>query len=325
MNRHRFGLAAALVLGLIAGTIQADIFVRDAKGQVLYQYSNGIMYEGLARQNKKIFKYDGGRGEIWSMNGKKLAFWKASENALYPGPGGLPMYIYADKGAHPRSKGAVALFFIDGRKIYHGNGPGGKLILYPDNPLPTPVAIFLAHRVTGGKPAPKSGLKVDWNQVPYGYYLGPKGEGKILLSLRGNKIYFNDQAKGTPAYTVVNGFNFYRGDTTTGEPAFSMTKNGALFKGGAPKPENEVMHIEWFNCFAPGKTGKDAFGTAHPGGTTLLTEGYVQPSQKPDLSGKRVLLSSTLPNNRVMLSVRLFLIYLTQLDPDFKAYAAGQK
>lgn len=36
MNRHRIGLAAALVLGLLAGTLQADIFVRDAKGQVLY-------------------------------------------------------------------------------------------------------------------------------------------------------------------------------------------------------------------------------------------------------------------------------------------------
>ena len=324
MNGHRIGLAAALVLGLIAGIVHADIFVRDGKGQVLFQFSNGVMYQGPASQNKRVFRYDGS-GEIWDLNGKKLAFWKDSENALYPGPGGRPMYVYADKGAHPGSKGAIALFFIDGRKIYHGNGPGGKLILYPDSPLPTPVAIYLAHMVTGGKPAPRSGLKVDWAQVPYGYYLGPKGEGKILLSLRGNKIYFNDQAKGTAAYTVVNGMKFYRGDSTSGEPAFSMTNKGALFKGGTPNPENEVMHIEWFNCFAPGKTGKDAFGTAHPGGNILLTEGYVQPSQKPDLSGRRVLLSSTLPNNRVLLSVRLFLIYLTQLDPDFKAYAAGQQ
>ncbi|MBO4649421.1 MAG: hypothetical protein J5806_14830 [Lentisphaeria bacterium] len=283
------------------------------------------MYQGLVRQNKKIFRYDGGRGEIWDMNGKKLAFWKASEDALYPGPGGVPMYIYADKGAHPRSKGAMALFFIDGRKIYHGNGPAGNLILYPDSPLPTPVAIYLAHVVTGGKPAPKPGMKVDWAQVPYGYYLGPKGQGKILLSLRGNRIFFNDQAKGTPAYTVVGGFKFYRGENTTGEPAFCMTNNGALFKGGTPSRENEVMHIEWFNCYAPGKTGPDAFGTAHPAGDTLLTEGYVQKSPRPNLAGRRILLSSTLPNNRVMFSVRLFLIYLTQLDPDFKAYAASQQ
>ena len=39
---------------------------------------------------------------------------------------------------------------------------------------------------------------------------------------------------------------------------------------------------------------------------------------------KRVLLSSTLPNNEVNMALRIFLIHLTQLDSDFKAYLNGQ-
>lgn len=324
MNRHRMGLAVALVLSLTAGALMADTMVRDARGNVIYQYSNGIMYQGLASQNKRIFRYDEGKGEIWDLNGRKLAFWKALESALYPGSGSRPMYVYADKGAHPGSKGATALYFIDGRKIYHGNGPGGKLILYPDEPLPTPVAIFMAHLVTGGKPAPRSGLKVDWASVPYGYYLGPKGQGKIVLSLRGNKIYFNDQAKGEAAYTMKN-LKIYRGDDTNAAPVFCLAKNGALFRGPAEEPKNLLMYLNWFNCYAAGKSGTDAIGTLQYVGENILTEGFTQPSQRPDFKGKAILLSSTLPNNRVDLALRIFLVYLTQLDPDFKAYAAGQK
>ena len=318
--------AVILLAGSLTPTLHADIFIRDAKANIIYQYSNGVMYKGHARDNKKLFKFEAGRGEIWSMQGKKLAFWKASENALYPGPGGRPMYIYADKGGHPGSKGAQAVIFIDGRKIYQGNGPGGNLILYPDTPLPTPVALYLAHTITGGKPAAPSKLKVNFAQVPYGYYLGPKGQGKILLSLRGNKIYFNDQAKGTAAYTYVfKGQKFYRGEATDGEPAFCMADNGTLFKGGTKDKSQLAMNLVWLNCYAPGKSGQDAIGTVTPGGTDILLEGYTQPSNRPNIAGKRVLLSSTLPNNRVPLAMRIFLVYLTQLDPDFKAYCAGQK
>lgn len=301
--------------------------VRDAKANIIYQYSNGVMYEGHARDNKKLFKYDAQRGEIWSMNAKKLAFWKVSENALYPGNGGRPMYIYADKGGHPGSKGAIAVIYIDGRKIYHGNGPGCKLILYPDSELPIPVALYLAHTITGGKPPAKGSsgkTKIDFATVPYGYYLGPKGEGKILLSLRGNKIFFNDQASGTPAYTFKD-LKIYRGADTAAEPAFCLAKNGNLYKGGTEAPDKLVMSLEWFNCYAPGKSGTDAIGTLQYVGENILTEGYTKPSPKPDFTGKRILLSSTLPNNRVPMTMRIFLIYLTQLDTDFKAYCAEQK
>ena len=299
--------------------------VRDAKGNIIYQFSNGIMYQGYARNNKKLFKFDAGRQEISDMNGRRLAFWKASEDALYPGNGGRPMYVFADKGAHPGSKGAQAVIFIDGRKIYQGNGPGGKLILYPDAPLPTPVGIYLAHSITGGKPAAPSKMNVNYAAIPYGYYLGKKGEGKILLSLRGNKIYFNGTAKGTPAYTYVfKGQKFYRGDNTQGEPAFCMANNGTLFKGGVQSKEKLAMVMIWLNFYAPGKSGTDSIGTVTPGGVDVLIEGYTNP-KKPSIAGRRVLLSSTLPNNKVPLAMRIFLAYLTQLDPEFKAYCEGNK
>ena len=327
MRKMNLGRAIILLAGFFAGTLHADIMVRDAKANIIYQYSNGVMFQGHARNNKKLFKYDSNRKEIWDFNGKRVAFWKTSENALYPGNGGRPMYIFADKGGHPGSKGATAVIFIDGRKIYHGNGPGCKLILYPDSPLPTPVALYLAHTITGGKPPkqPAGGkVKIDFATVPYGYYLGKKGEGKILLSLRGNKIFFNDKAMGMPAYTF-KGQKIYRGPDTKAEPAFCMAKNGNLYKGNTASPDNLVMALNWFNCYAPGKSGTDAIGTLQYTGENILTEGYTKPSPRPDFTGKRILLSSTLPNNRVPLGMRIFLIYLTQLDPDFKAYCEGNK
>lgn len=50
--------------------------VRDAKANIIYQYSNGVMYEGRAGNNKKLFKYDAQHKEIWSLDGK-LAFWNS--------------------------------------------------------------------------------------------------------------------------------------------------------------------------------------------------------------------------------------------------------
>ena len=298
--------------------------IRDGKANIIYQYSNGVMYQGRAGDNRKLFQYDPNREEIWSMDGKKLAFWKSSESALYPGNGGRPMYIYADKGGHPGSKGAPAVIYIDGRKIYQGNGPGGKLILYPDSPLPIPVALFMAHTITGGKPPEATSMKIDLAKVPYGYFLGSKGEGKILLSLRGNCIYFNDTANGTPAYTFV-GTKIFRGEDTSVEPSFCLSNNGCLYKGGRIEPGNLAMALNWFNCYAPGKSGTEAIGTLQYVGENILTEGYTQPSNHPDFTGKRILLSSTLPNDRVPLAMRIFLVYLTQLDPDFKAYCESLK
>ncbi len=323
MRKGFAGWALLLLAGVFTGTLQADIMVRSAKGDIIYQYSNGVMYKGHARDNKKMFKFE--RNEIRNMQGKRLALWKLNENALYDGGGGRVMYVYADRGGHPGSKGAKAVIYIDGRKIYQGHGPGCPLILYPDAPLPTPVALYLAHTVTGGKPPAPTGLKVDFSKVPYGYYLGPKGEGKILLSLRGNKIYFNDKASGAAAYTFrQKGVKFYRGDSTEGEPAFSMADNGTLYKGGKIAPDKMVMKLVWLNCYAPGKSGTDSFCTVLPGGNDVLTAGYIDP-KKPSVAGKKVLLSSTLPNNRVPLAMRIFLAYLTQLDPEFKAFCQSLK
>lgn len=325
--RKRFGWAALIAAVCWCGAACADTLVRDAKGNVIYQYSNGVMYQGLARDNKKIFRFDAGQGEIWSLDGKKLAFWKASEDTLYPGPGGRPMYVYADKGGHPGSKGAQAVIYIDGRKIYHGNGPGGTLILYPDAPLPTPVALYLAHTVTGGKAPAPSGLKVDFATIPYGYYLGPKGTGPLVLSLRGNVIYYGGDLKKI-AYVVKqgkNGIGFFRDGKTEDAPAFFMANNGWLYRGGKADPANLLMKLEWFNCYAADKSGQDAIGTVQYVGENILTEGYTKPSQKPDFTGKRILLSSTLPNNRVPLGTRIFLVYLTQLDPDFRQYLQSVK
>ena len=83
MRKSFAGWALLLLAGPCAVPLRADIMVRSAKGDIIYQYSNGIMYKGHARDNKKIFKYDGGRKEIWDLNGKRLAFWKVSEEALY--------------------------------------------------------------------------------------------------------------------------------------------------------------------------------------------------------------------------------------------------
>lgn len=322
-----YSLAALIAAVCWCGTVCADTLVRDRKGNIIYQYSNGVMYKGHARDNRKIFKFDAGRGEIWSLDGKKLAFWKASESALYPGPGGRPMYVYADKGGHPGSKGAKAVIYIDGRKIYQGHGPGCPLILYPDAPLPTPVALYLAHTVTGGK-APEPGkLKVDFANIPYGYYLGPKGTGPLVLSLRGNMIYYGGDLKKI-AYLAKpgkNGVGFYRDGNMADEPTFFMANNGWLYRGGKMDQAHLVMKLDWFNCYAPGKSGQDAIGTVQYVGENILTEGYTKPSQKPDFTGKRILLSSTLPNNKVPLGTRIFLVYLTQLDPDFRQYLQSVK
>lgn len=304
MIGNRIIFVLCLAGGFFAGVLHADIHVRDTKANVIYQYSNGVMYEGRAANGKKLFKYDSSRAEIWSLNGKRLAFWKASENALYPGNGGRPMYIYADKGGHPGSKGATAVIYIDGRKIYQGNGPGGKLILYPDEPLPIPVALYLAHSITGGKAPAPSKLKVDFSTIPYGYYLGPKGTGKIVLALRGNRIYYDEDMKKV-AY-LFKQMKFYKDGDVSGEPAFCIAKNGNLYRGGTEKPENMVMRLEWFNCYAPGKSGTDAIGTLQYVGENILTEGYTKPSSRPDFTGKQVLLSPTLPNNKVDLAMRIF-------------------
>ena len=92
MRKFIFRTAAFLLAGAFAATLHADTMIRDAKANIIYQYSNGVMYKGHARENKKLFKFDN-RGEIWSLDGKLLAFWKNSENALYPGNGGRPMYM----------------------------------------------------------------------------------------------------------------------------------------------------------------------------------------------------------------------------------------
>lgn len=321
MNAMQWKRTAVILAGLFlsAGTLPADTMIRDAKGKLLYQYSNGIMYEGRAANNRKLFKYDASRYDIRDFNGRRLAYWKTADNALYPGNGGRPMYVYADKGGHPGSKGARAVIFIDGRKIYQGDGPGCPLILYPDSELPVPVALYLAHTVTGGQPPAASPRKIDFATVPYGYYLGAKGEGRIVLSLCGDRIFFNDNAKGTPAYTF-RGQKVYRGDDLREDPAFCFADNGTLYKGARKKPENMVLSLSWFNCYAAGKSGEDAIGTLQHVGENILTEGYTKPSPRPDFTGKRILLSSTLPNNKVPMTMRIFLVYLTQLDPEFKAY-----
>ena len=78
MKRHSsIGWAVLLLAGGFAGTLHADIMVHDAKANIIYQYSNGVMYEGRAGNNKKLFKYDAQRKEIWSLDGKKLAFWNS--------------------------------------------------------------------------------------------------------------------------------------------------------------------------------------------------------------------------------------------------------
>ena len=299
---------------LYADALRADIFVRDAGGNVIYQYSNDVMYEGHARNNKKIFRYYPNRGTIERLNGKVIATWK-SDKALYKD--GRKWYVMEGKKVR---KGLKVVAFVDGRKVFRGNGPGGKLTLYADSPLPLPVAVYLFHVATSGgsdaaAEAP-SKVQVDFSKVPYGYYLGPKGHGPIVLALRGNTIYY-DEAMKVVAYTR-RGLCFYKAGNS-GMPDFCMDNNGALYKGSERTPENMVMHLEWFNCYGPGKSGKDAIGTLQYVGENILTEGYTAPSQRPDFTGKRVLVSSTLPNNKVDMALRIFIVYLTQLDPEFRA------
>ena len=72
------------------------------------------------------------------------------------------------------------------------------------------------------------------------------------------------------------------------------------------------------------KMGAPQSGHVSTGGNDVLTAGYIDP-KKPSVAGKKVLLSSTLPNNRVPLAMRIFLAYLTQLDPEFKAFCQSLK
>ena len=321
MKKIFYSLFAVALTVLCADVLHADIFVRDAGGNIIYQYSNNVMYEGHARNNKKLFRYFPNRNTIERLNGKVIATWK-SDNALYKD--GRKWYVMEGKKVR---RGLKVVAFVDGRKVFRGNGPGGKLILYADSPLPLPVAVYLFHVATAdasGKAADDapSKLQVDFSKIPYGYYLGPKGQGPVVLALRGNTIYY-DEAMTKVAYTR-RGLCFYKAGNS-GMPDFCMDKNGALYKGSERTPANMVMHLEWFNCFGPGKSGTDAIGTLQYVGENILTEGYTQPSQHPDFTGKRVLLSSTLPNDKVDMAIRIFLVYLTQLDPGFKEYLESRQ
>ena len=314
MKRFFCSLFAA-ALTLLCADVYADIFVRDAGGNIIYQYSNNVMYEGHARNNKKLFRYEPKRGTIERLNGKVIATWK-KDNALYKD--GRKWYVMEGKKVR---RGLKVVAFVDGRKVFRGNGPGGKLTLYADSPLELPVAIYLFHVATsadkGAADDAPSKLQVDFSKVPYGYFLGPKGKSPIVMALRGNTIYY-DEAMTRVAYTR-RGLCFYKAGNT-GLPDFCMDNKGTLYRGSERTPENEVMHLEWFNCYAPGKSGKDAIGTLQYVGENILTEGYTAPSNKPDFTGKRILISSTLPNNRVDMALRIFIVYLTQLDPEFRAH-----
>ena len=105
MNIKHIGLPLLLLAAAFAAPLHADIFIRDSRANVIYQYSNGVMYEGRAGNGKKIFKYDGKNGYILNLSGKQLAIWKVSENALYLPRTGRPLYVFADKGGHPVPKG----------------------------------------------------------------------------------------------------------------------------------------------------------------------------------------------------------------------------
>ena len=201
MKRFFYSLFAA-ALTLLCADVYADIFVRDAGGNIIYQYSNNVMYEGHARNNKKLFRYYPDRGTIERLNGKVIATWK-KDNALYKD--GRKWYVMEGKKVR---RGLKVVAFVDGRKVFRGNGPGGKLTLYADSPLPLPVAVYLFHVATGApeKEAP-SKMQVDFSKVPYGYYLGPKGQGPVVLALRGNTIYYGGDMKQV-AYTR-RGLCFY--------------------------------------------------------------------------------------------------------------------
>ena len=327
MKNKLFALAA-IVLAASSLTLHADIHVRDAGANVIYQYSNGVMYQGTAGKGKKIFKYDARQDVIMLMSNKTAAKWNEKEKVLYNGKN-RPMYALDGVKIRVRNNGGKVVGYLEGRKIYKGSGPDRKLILYPDSPLPNAVALYLFHVATAdssgsGKAADggEDKLQVDFSKVPYGYYLGAKGEGPIVLSLRGNTIYYGEDLK-TVAYNR-RGLCFYKAGNS-GLPDFCMDNQGALYKGSERTPENRVMRLEWFNCYAEGKSGNDAIGTLQYVGENILTEGYTKPSQRPDFTGKRVLLSSTLPNNKVDMALRIFLVYLTQLDPEFKAYLQSRK
>jgi hypothetical protein len=323
--KNKLFVLTALVLGMSSLTLYADIHVRDAGANVIYQYSNGLMYQGVASKGNRIFKYDDRQDIIMDMSNKTAAKWNEKDKVLSNGRN-RPMYALDGDKIRMRNNGGKVVGYIDGRKIYQGSGPNRKLILYPDSPLPNAVALYLFHVATADPNAKaddnEDRLQVDFSKVPYGYYLGAKGEGPIVLSLRGDTIYYGEDLK-TVAYNR-KGLCFYK-DGNTGAPDFCLDKNGALYKGSERTPQNRVMHLEWFNCYAEGKTGTDAIGTLQYVGENILTEGYTQPSQRPDFTGKRILLSSTLPNNRVALELRIFLVYLTQLDPEFKAYLDSRK
>ena len=321
MRKGFAGWALLLLAGVFAVSLQADIMVRNAKGDIIYQYSNGIMYRGPARNNRKIFRFE--RNEIRNLQGKRLALWNNVKNILYDCGSERVMYVYADNGGHPRSKDAKAAIFIDGCKIYQGHGPECPLILYPDAPLPIPVALYLAHTVIGGK-LPRAGKpKVDFPKITYGYYLGPKGTGKIVLAVRGNNIYFGEKTEN-PVY-VFKKRKFYRNGDFTKPAAFCMDRQASVYRGDKVDPRNKLMYINRSNCYAAGKSGTDAIGTLRYVGENILTGGYTKPSPRPSFAGKPILVSSTLPNNEVNMALRVFIVYLTQLDPEFKDFCQSLK
>ena len=301
-----------LVFLLGSAPLWADIMVRNAQATILYQYSNGTMYEGPASKGKVIFRYDPRTTQIRTRDNRTvLATWKG--NALFPKAltGGQPLYVLAGTKIHAKTTGTPPVGYIEGRKIYKGTGGNRKLILYPDSMLPEPVALYIFHVAAAA--APKT----------YEFYLGAPKTGKVAFSVRSGKVYLGTELKN-PVYTYREQ-KFYKGDEYK-QPAFVMDAAFNLYRGARPDPDQLAMSMKQFNCYAPGKSGADAIGRFLFTGPVLLTEGFTPPAEKPDLAVKRALLSATpAPDSKLPLEVRLFLVYLTQLDPEFRQALDARK
>ena len=244
-------LTAALLFVCVSALTAQGIRIENGQGQSLYFFSEGMMYRGDSASGKSVFMFNPMDSAFYPDNRiiarKPLATWK--DNALYRNDetGNPPMFIYYNGGVHPNGRENVAVAYLDGCTLYKGPNTAGQALFRSSQPLPVPVMIFLLHF---HKDMP----------AEHKVYAGKPGQGKVVMLIRNHSFYLGSEITDTPAFTMDPvTLKIYRGSSVSGKAVYSIGKDNKVYRGDkAGNPADELMKIEGYSFYLPGKTGEAA-------------------------------------------------------------------
>jgi len=290
-------LIAALLLACSSALTAQGVRIENGQGQILYFFSEGMMYRGDSASGKPVFMFNPMDNAFYPDNRiiakKPLATWK--DNALYRSDetGNPPMFIYYNGGVHPNGRENVATAYLDGCTLYKGPNTAGQALFRSSRPLPVPVMIFLLH---------------FHKEMPaeHKVYAGKPGQGKVVMLIRNHSFYLGSEISETPAFTMDPvTMKVYRGSSTSGKALYSIGKDNKVYRGDkAGNPADELMKIEGYSFYLPGKTGEAAVASFAREAPLFvkLYPGYIKKGDPP----KREPLLY-LPN--VSIAEKFFIIY----------------